>query len=270
MWMDGDLPRDFLIVAINCIDIAMLDGSATEEDVRAMCERAKDPGEGLRPAAGVCVLPDMVEVAADALKDSPVRTVVATAGFPNGTLNVIRRQPEAKRALRLGADEIDTVLNWRALRDDNDAQAFEEIYAIKRWMRDKKLKVIIESGALEDPDLIRRATEVAILAGADFVKSSTGFVETGVTEEAARIMCEVIGKHHTDTGKMVGVKFSGGIEQPEQAVDLMSTVIGTLGFAFLSPHTFRLGSSKLFDTTLDALAADAASGASPDGGADTT
>lgn len=258
MWMGGDLPRDFLVVAINCIDIAMLDGTATEDDVRAMCERAKDPGEGLRPAAGVCVLPDMVEVAAEALKDSPVRTVVATAGFPKGTLNVIRRQPEAKRALRLGADEIDTVINWRAIRDGNEAQAFEEIYAIKKWMRDKKLKVIIESGALETPELIRQATEVAILAGADFVKSSTGFVDTGVTEEASRAMCEVIAKHHTETGKMVGVKFSGGIEFPEQAVDFMSTVIGMLGFAFLSPHTFRLGSSRLFDSTLEALAADTA------------
>lgn len=257
MWMEGDLPRDFLIVAINCTDIAMLDGTATEDDVRAMCERAKDPGEGLRPAAGICVLPEMVEVAAEALKDSPVRTVVATAGFPEGTMNIIRRQPEAKKALRLGADEIDTVLNWRALRDGNDAQAFEEIFAIKKWMRDKKLKVIIETGALETTELIKQATEVAILAGADFVKSSTGFVEPGVTEDSARAMCEVIAEHHNKTGKMVGVKFSGGISSPDEAVDFMSTVIGTLGFAFLSPHTFRLGSSTLFDSTLEALAADA-------------
>jgi len=263
MWMEGDLPRDFLIVAINCTDIAMLDGDATEDDIRAMCERAKDPGEGLRPAAGVCVLPDMVEVAAEALKDSPVRTVVATAGFPDGTLNVIRRQPEAKKALRLGADEIDTVLNWRALRDGNEAQAFEEIFAIKKWMRDKKLKVIIETGALETTELIKKATEVAILAGADFVKSSTGAVEPGVTEEAARAMCEVVAEHHGNTGKMVGVKFSGGINSPDEAVDFMSTVIGTLGFAFLSPHTFRLGSSRLFDATLEALAADAESSPDP-------
>ena len=130
MFMEGeDVPRDFLIVAINCLDIALLGQNTTEEQVREVCERAKDPGEGLRAAAGVAVLPSMVEVAAEALKDSPVRTVVAAGGFPDGTLGITRRQPEVKRAIRLGADEIDTVFNWKAFLSGSEAQAWEEIAA---------------------------------------------------------------------------------------------------------------------------------------------
>lgn len=243
-------PRDFLIVAINCLDIALLGPGVTAEQVRATCERAKDPGHGLRPAAGVAVLPAMTEVAAEALKDGPVRTVVATGGFPSGTLSVTRRQPEVKKALRLGADEIDTVINWRAVRDDRDAQAWEELAAMKKWMRDKKLKVILETGALETVENIKRATEIAILAGADFVKTSTGTLEPGATEGAARAMMEVVADHHAKTGKMVGVKISGGVSDPTEAVNYMLLAMEILGFAFLSPYTFRLGSSTLLENIL--------------------
>lgn len=254
MFMEGeDVPRDFLVVAINCLDIALLGENATEEHVRDVCERAKNPGEGLRAAAGVAVLPAMVEVAAEALKDSPVRTVVAAGGFPEGTLSITRRQPEVKRAIRLGADEIDTVFNWRAFLSGNEAQAWEEIAATAKWMRDKKLKVILETGALETTEKIKEATDLAISAGADFVKTSTGAVEPGATEATARPMVEAVAEHHAKTGKMVGVKFSGGITDPVEAMDFMSMVIGVLGFAFLSPHTFRLGSSSLFENILREL-----------------
>ena len=254
MFMEGeDVPRDFLVVAINCLDVAMLSEDITEEQVRETCERAKNPGEGLRPAAGVAVLPAMVEVAAEALKDSPVRTVVAAGGFPEGTLSITRRQPEVKRAIRLGADEIDTVFNWRAFLSGAEAQAWEEIAATAKWMRDKKLKVILETGALGTPEKIKEATYLAIVAGADFVKTSTGTVEPGATEETARPMLEVVAEYHAKTGKMVGVKFSGGITDGVEAMDFMSMVIGILGFAFLSPHTFRLGSSSLFENILREL-----------------
>lgn len=250
MFMEGeDVPRDFLVVAINCLDIALLGENTTEEQVRNVCERAKNPGEGLRAAAGVAVLPAMVEVAAEALKDSPVRTVVAAGGFPEGTLSITRRQPEVKRAIRLGADEIDTVFNWRAFLSGNEAQAWEEIAATAKWMRDKKLKVILETAALETPEKIKEATDLVISAGADFVKTSTGAVG-GATEGTARPMVEAVAEHHARTGKMVGVKFSGGITDGVEAMDFMSMVIGVLGFAFLSPHTFRLGSSSLFENIL--------------------
>lgn len=251
--MGDELPKDFLIVGMNCLDVAMLDASVTEEQVTAMAERAKNPGEGLRPAAGIAVLPEMVEVAAAALADSPVRVVCATGGFPDGTLDVVRRQPQVKKALRLGAQEIDTVLNWRALQNDDDATAFEEIAALKKWMGDAKLKVIIESGKLGSDELIRKATEVAILAGADFVKTSTGTVEPGATPEAAQVMMTVISEHYAKTGQMVGIKIAGGISDPVQVVDYMSSLIGILGFAWLSPATFRIGSSGLFDPLLERI-----------------
>lgn len=255
MFVEGeDVPRDLLIVAINCLDIALLGEDVTQEAVREVCDRAKNPGEGLLPAAGVAVLPEMVELAAEALKDSPVRTVVAAGGFPSGTLSVTRRQPEAKRALRLGADEIDTVFNWRAFLDGNEAHAWEEIAATAKWMRGKKLKVILETGALESVENIRAATQLAISAGADFIKTSTGTVEPGATEESARVIMEVIAEHHSRTGKMIGVKVSGGISDGVEAMDYMSNVIEILGFAFLSPHTFRLGSSTLFENILEELA----------------
>lgn len=248
--MGDEIPKDFLIVGINCLDIALLDPAVTEEQVRATCERAINTGEGLRPAAGVAVLPEMVEVAADALADSPVRVVCATGGFPEGTLDVVRRQPQVKKALRLGAQEIDTVLNWRALLDDDEATAFEEIAALKKWMGDGKLKVIIESGALGSEEMVRKATEVAILAGADFVKTSTGTVEPGATPEAAQAMMIAIQEHYAKTGKMVGIKIAGGLTDSIQVVDYMSALIGTLGFAWLSPSTFRLGASDLLDDLL--------------------
>jgi deoxyribose-phosphate aldolase len=255
MFMGDEIPKDFLIVALNCLDIAVLDPGVEAETLRGICERAKNPGEGLRPAAGVAVLPEMVEVAAEALADSPVRVVCATGGFPEGTLDVVRRQPQVKKALRLGAQEIDTVLNWRALLNDDEATAFEEIAGLKKWMGEGKLKVIIESGALGSEVMVRKATEVAILAGADFVKTSTGTVEPGATQEAAQVMMVAIQEHYAKTGKMIGIKISGGIRDSVQVVDYMSTLIGTLGFAWLSPATFRFGASDLLDDLLARIAA---------------
>jgi deoxyribose-phosphate aldolase len=249
----GSVPPDVLMVALQCLDVAMLSPGVTEDEIRTMCDRAKDPGSVLPPSAGVVVPLSMVEVAAESLADSPVRTVVATGGFPHGTLSITRRQPEVKRAIRLGADEIDTVINWRAILAGNDAQAFEEIFAIKRWMRDKKLKVILETGALQTQEAIRRAAQVAIIGGADLLKSSTGTIEPGASLETAGWMMDVVAEHHAETGRMVGVKFSGGISDPVTAATYITAVTERLGFAFLSPQTFRLGSSGLLDAILAEL-----------------
>jgi len=246
---EGGITRDLLVLAVDCLDLAVLDPGTGEEDVVAACRRAKDPGPGLHPTAGVCVLPPMVEVAARELDGGPVRVVAATGGFPEGTMPLERRQPEVKAALRRGAEEVDTVLNWRAVLAGNEGQAFDEIAAVAKWMSGKTLKVILETGALGSAENIGKAARIAMAAGAGFVKTCTGTREPA-TLEAARAMTEAVAEHYRETGKMVGVKVSGGVREASQALDHISQVMGVLGFAWLSPRTFRIGASGLLDDIL--------------------
>ena len=246
---EGGITRDLLVLAVDCLDLAVLDPGTGEEDVVAACRRAKDPGPGLHPTAGVCVLPPMVEVAARELDGGPVRVVAATGGFPEGTMPLERRQPEVKAALRRGAEEVDTVLNWRAVLAGNEGQAFDEIAAVAKWMSGKTLKVILETGTLGSAENIGKAARIAMAAGAGFVKTCTGTREPA-TLEAARAMTEAVAEHYRETGKMVGVKVSGGVREASQALDHISQVMGVLGFAWLSPRTFRIGASGLLDDIL--------------------
>ncbi|MCX7743717.1 MAG: deoxyribose-phosphate aldolase [Flavobacteriales bacterium] len=199
----------------------------------------------LYPAA-VCVYPTLVKQVRNHL---PYHIAVAsvTGGFPAGQTPLIIKIEETKAALDEGANEIDMVINRARLMDGDEQYVFDEIAAVKEQCGDKLLKVIIESGELVTKELIKKATHICIQAGANFVKTSTGKSSVGATPEAVKAICEEIGLCNKTKGFLTGIKISGGIATIEDANSYIQQVSNLLGTAYLSPHFFRIGASRLYD-----------------------
>ena len=234
---------------VGLLDLTTLEATDTEAKVEALCARA------LRPlpkhpeveVAAVCIYPSLLPAAKRALEGSSVKLASVAGAFPTGLSPLDVKLLEVRRALELGAQEIDTVILRGAMLEGDEARVFDELAAIRAACGSATLKVILETGELASPDLIRRASEIALRAGADFLKTSTGKIPTGATLEATQVMLDAIRDHERATQKRVGIKVAGGIRKADQALAYYALVRDTLGDAWLAPTLFRIGASSLLD-----------------------
>lgn len=246
-----------LDLAIRCMDLTTLEGADTPGKVRALCAKAvrPDPGaHGIPPVAAVCVYPELVPVAVESLRGTGVKVASVAGAFPAGLSALDVRLADIRDAVAAGADEIDIVLNRGAFLSGRYRQAFDEIAASKEACGRAHLKVILETGELGSYDQVRRASHLAMVAGADFIKTSTGKVGTNATPPVALCMAEAIRDHADQTGRVVGLKLAGGIRNAKQSWGYLALVQETLGPDWLTPDRFRLGASSLLNDVLMQIA----------------
>jgi deoxyribose-phosphate aldolase len=242
-----------LDLAIRCIDLTTLEGADTPGKVVAICAKAvrPDPTDHSIPSvAAVCLYPALVAIAAGQLKGSGVKVASVAGAFPSGLGPLQERLDEIRDAVEAGADEIDIVLNRSAFLSGRYRQAFEEIAASKDACGPAHLKTILEVGELGSYDQVRRASFLAMAAGSDVIKTSTGKIGTGATLPAALCMMEAARDFHHETGHEVGVKVAGGVRQSKQAIQYLVLLYETLGPEWMTPDRFRIGASTLLNDVL--------------------
>ncbi len=244
-------------LAIAMLDLTTLEGKDSEGKVRQLCQKAMHPMPGdptVPHVAAVCVYPNLVPVARATLQGSGVRVASVATGFPSGLTPLPVKLEETRRAVAMGADEIDMVIDRGAFLSGEYAAVFEEIVAVKAACGAAHLKVILETGELETFDNVRKASHLAMAAGADFIKTSTGKVVPASTPGVVLVMLEAIRDHYFETGRRVGMKAAGGIRTSKQALHLLVLVKETLGDAWLTPELFRIGASTVTNDLLMQLA----------------
>jgi deoxyribose-phosphate aldolase len=242
-----------LDLAIRCMDLTTLEGADTPGKVVAMCAKAvrPDPTDPSIPSVGaVCIYPSLVAVAAGQLGGTGVHVASVGGAFPSGLGPLEARLAEIRTAVGDGADEIDIVLNRSAFLSGRYRQAFEEIVESKRACGSAHLKVILEAGELGSYDAIRRASVLAMAAGADFIKTSTGKIGIGATLPNALCMMEAARDFFHETRRRIGVKVAGGVRTSKNALQYLVLVHETLGHEWMSPDLFRIGASTLLNDVL--------------------
>ncbi len=244
-------------LAISMLDLTTLEGKDSAGKVHQLCQKAIHPlpGDATVPhVAAICVYPNLVPVAKAALSGSGVRVASVSTGFPAGLVPLPVKLEETRRAVAMGADEIDMVIDRGAFLSGEYASVFEEIAAVKDACGPARLKVILETGELETYDNIRKASHIAMAAGADFIKTSTGKVAPAATPGVVLVMLEAIRDHYFESGRRIGMKAAGGIRTSKQALALLVLVKETLGDAWLTPELFRIGASTVTNDLLMQLA----------------
>jgi deoxyribose-phosphate aldolase len=242
-----------LDLAISMIDLTTLEGQDTPGKVRALCAKGRrpDPADPTTPrVAAICVYPDMVPVAVEALEESGVHVASVATAFPSGRAAMHVKLADTADAVAAGADEIDMVIDRGAFLAGHYLQVFDEIVAIKQACGDAHLKVILETGELVTYDNVRRASWLAMLAGGDFIKTSTGKVSPAATLPVTLVMLEAVRDFRALTGRQVGVKPAGGIRTAKDAIKYLVTVNETAGDDWLDPDWFRFGASSLLNDLL--------------------
>ena len=241
-----------LHLVISMIDLTTLEGMDTPGKVRMLCRKARRPmPDGDCPQVGaVCVYPPMVPVAVKELAGTDINIAAVATYFPSGQASIEERVKEVRRTVGLGANEIDMVINRGAFLAGEYGRVHDEIAAIVEACGDAHLKVILETGELQTYDNVRLASQIAIDAGAHFIKTSTGKVSPKATMPVTLVMLETIRDHFLKTGKMVGMKPAGGISKSKLALRYLAMVKETLGDAWLSPEWFRFGASSLLNDVL--------------------
>lgn len=246
-----------LKLALNMIDLTTLEGKDTEGKVKQMCYKAMhlhDHLPGLPTVAAVCVYPTMVRIAKKALGDSGIKVASVATAFPSGQSTPDVKLADTRFAVSEGADEVDMVISRGEFLTGNYQFVFDEIAAIKEACGSARLKVILETGELSTLDNVRRASEIAMRAGADFIKTSTGKVSPAATPQVTLVMLQAIRDYYYETGVMIGMKPAGGISTAKAALQNLVMVKETLGAAWLSNHWFRFGASSLANDILMQLA----------------
>lgn len=242
-----------LKLALSMLDLTTLEGKDSPEKVRALCAKAihPDPRDpDLPTVAAVCVYPAMVPVARGALRGSAVKVASVASGFPSGQYPLENRLDDTRRAVDLGADEIDMVISRGLFLAGLRSEVFDEIAAVKDACGDAHLKVILETGELETYDNVRAASDLAIGAGADFIKTSTGKIAPAATMGVTLVMLEAVRDHFISKGRRIGVKPAGGIRTAKQALHYLVMVKETVGDDWLTPDLFRFGASSLTNDIL--------------------
>ena len=242
-----------LELAIRCMDLTSLEGADTPGKIVAMCAKAvrPDPTDASIPSVGaVCLYPQLVPVAVEQLRGSGVRVASVAGGFPAGLTPLDARLREIRDVVEMGADEVDIVLNRSLFLGGRYAQAFEELTAAREAAGGAHLKVILETGELGSYDRVRRASVLAMAAGADFIKTSTGKIGVSATLPAALCMMEAARDFHDETGRRVGIKVAGGVRASKVAIRYLVLLQETLGPAWMSPELFRIGASSLLNDVL--------------------
>ena len=246
-----------LRLAVAVMDLTTLEGADTVGKVEALCSKARRPDPGdpeVPPVAAVCVYPSLVATARRALAGSGVKVASVATAFPSGQASLAVRLGDVAEAVEAGADEIDMVINRGAFLAGRHQEVFEEIVVVKEACGTARLKVILETGELGTLDNVRRASVLAMAAGADFIKTSTGKIQPAATLPVALVMLEAIRDFHDRTGRMVGMKPAGGVRTAKQAIQHLVVVNETLGPDWLTPEWFRLGASSLLNDCLMQLA----------------
>jgi deoxyribose-phosphate aldolase len=246
-----------LNMALNMIDLTTLEGKDTEGKVKQMCYKAvhlHDVIPGLPTVAAVCVYPSMVKIAKEALKGTNVKVASVATAFPSGQSSHEVKIADTKYAVGNGADEIDMVISRGEFLSGNYSFVFDEIASIKEACGKARLKVIFETGELSTLDNVRRASEIAMYAGADFIKTSTGKISPAATMPVTLVMLEAIRDYYYKTGRMVGMKPAGGISTAKSALHYLVMLRETLGGAWLSNEWFRFGASSLANDVLMQIA----------------
>ena len=239
-------------LAISMVDLTTLEGMDTPGKVRALCAKAlrPDPTDPTTPhVAAVCVYGDMAGVARESVGDALHVAAVATA-FPSGRASLDIKLTDTREAVAAGADEIDMVIDRGAFLAGHYLDVYDEIVAVKEACGTAHLKVIFETGELRTYDNVRRASWLAMLAGADFIKTSTGKVSPAATPPVTLILLEAVRDWHRVTGRYVGVKPAGGIRTTKDAIRYLVMINEVCGEAWLTPDLFRFGASALLNDLL--------------------
>lgn len=242
-----------LDLAIRMIDLTTLEGQDTPGKVRALCAKGRrpDPTDPSCPAvAAICVYGDLVETAVEALVGSEVKVAAVATAFPSGRAPLDVKLEDVRAAVDAGADEIDMVIDRGAFLAGRYLDVYDEIVATREACGDAHLKVILETGELATYDNVRRASWLAMLAGADVIKTSTGKVSPAATLPVTLVMLEAVRDFRTQTGRLVGVKAAGGIRNAKDAVRYLVLVNETCGDDWLTPDAFRFGASSLLNDLL--------------------
>lgn len=242
-----------LKMALSMIDLTTLEGMDTEGKVIQLCQKALKPHAAmpeLPKVAAVCVYPNMVKVAKERLKSSGIHVASVATAFPSGMATLEDKLEETKRAVDYGADEVDMVISRGKFLKGEYTYVFDEIVQIKEACGDAHLKVILETGELQTYENVRKASDLAMQAGADFIKTSTGKIQPAATQPVTLVMLEAIRDYYYETGRMVGMKPAGGIRKAKQAIQYLVLVKETLGANWLTPDYFRFGASSLANDLL--------------------
>jgi deoxyribose-phosphate aldolase len=242
-----------LDLVVRMIDLTTLEGADTPGKVAALCSKALRPDPvdtSVPPVAAVCVYPSLVPTARERLAGSGVKVASVATAFPSGQAPLAVKVADVQAAVELGADEIDMVIDRGAFLSGRYARVFDEIVRVKEVCGAAHLKVILETGELGTYDNVRRASLLAMAAGADFVKTSTGKVNPAATLPVTLCMLEAIRDVHDETGRLVGMKPAGGIRQAKQAIQYLCVLNETLGMAWMTPDLFRFGASTLLNDVL--------------------
>jgi len=246
-------------LAVSMIDLTTLEGKDSEGKVKALCSKAINPLDGendIPHVAAVCVYPNLIITAKNALSGTGVKVASVATSFPSGQSPLKIKIEEIKKAVSMGADEIDMVISrGEFLRGNFDYVAGEIKNAKEACMASgpgagAKLKVILETGELETFDNVRKASFIAMLSGADFIKTSTGKVQPAATLPVSLVMLEAIRDYYNETGNMIGMKPAGGIRSTKEAISHLCLVKETLGDKWLTPSLFRIGASTLLNDLL--------------------
>jgi len=238
---------------LSMIDLTTLEGQDTPGKVRQLCQKAihlHDAMPGLPHVAAVCVYPTMVAVAKEALGGADINIASVATAFPSGMSSLDLKLDDTRMAVEAGANEIDMVISRGAFLAGDYRYVFDEIVAVKEACGDAHLKVILETGELRTLDRVRRASELAMHAGADFIKTSTGKIQPAATMQVTLVMLQAIRDFYASTGRMVGMKPAGGISNAKLAIHYLVMLKETLGNAWMTPEWFRFGASSLANDVL--------------------
>lgn len=242
-----------LKLVLNMIDLTTLEGKDTDGKVKQLCYKAMHPHDavpGIPTVAAVCVYPTMVKVAKKALEGSGIKVASVATAFPSGQATRDIKIRDTKYAVAQGADEVDMVISRGKFHAGEYNFVFDEIAAIKEACGEARLKVILETGELGTYDKVRRASDIAMHAGADFIKTSTGKIQPAATMPVTLVMLEAIRDFYYKTGKMIGMKPAGGISKSKLALHYLVMVKEVLGEDWLNNEWFRFGASSLANDVL--------------------
>jgi len=242
-----------LKLALSMIDLTTLEGKDTVGKVQQLCYKAQHPHlyiKNLPTVAAVCVYPTFVKVAKKALEGSTIKVASVATAFPSGHSKLSVKLEDAKYAIEQGADEVDMVLSRGRFLAGDYNYVFDEVAAVKEVCGKTHLKVILETGELDTLDNVRKASELAIYAGANFIKTSTGKIKPAATMPVVYVMLQAIKDYYLKTGKMIGMKPAGGISNAKLALQYLVMLNETLGHKWMTNEYFRFGASSLANDLL--------------------
>jgi deoxyribose-phosphate aldolase len=248
--------KDALRIILSVIDLTTLEGSDTNQKIKDICYQAKRfkvNGPDIPNVAAVCFYPPFAALAKAQLRDTGINVACVAGAFPSGQAPLEVRLAEVRYAVEQGADEIDMVISRGKFLEGDFQYVYDEVKAIKEVCGKAHLKVILETGELKTASNIRKASDIAIAAGADFIKTSTGKIPVAATLEAFIVMLDAIKEHYEKTGKMIGIKPAGGIREADEALNYLLVLEKVLGKEWMNNAWFRIGASSLANNVLEAL-----------------